>query len=154
MIKIILVLLTFCTFMFPGVKNHKVVNKGGNNQDMKVSIRNYLLYQSTHSVKLKDNDSVDTSRIQYLPKWYSMITNLPDDMVRFYNKEITINNIPLFLGISAATAGLILTDNSTWKASHKFYNTNSFNKRWSDIIVKIGDGSSQFGLAGGLCCMV
>ena len=89
----------------------------------------------------------DSSNFIYVPKWYSMITNLPDDMAGFYRQDITIKNVPLFLGIGALTAGMIITDNQTWKASDKIYKRSGFIKSASDIFVEVGDGRSQFGLA-------
>ena len=53
-------------------------------------------------------------------KWYSMFTNLPGDMVSFYNVNITSKKIPLYAGIAFLTAGFMITDNQTWKASDKF----------------------------------
>lgn len=149
-LKTILICLSLCSTLFSEVKHNNAGKKSENDMNNKSFILKACIHSdSAYSNRSRILDSENSINDQYLPKWYNMITNLPNDMVRFYNKEITIKNIPLFLGISAATAGLILTDNKTWKESHKFYNTNSFNKRWSDIIVKIGDGSSQFGLAGG-----
>ena len=150
-LKTILICYSICVFAFPAGKVNITWKKSVKDRDKKsVLLKTYFQDDSSYSAHSKIIESKDSTGNQYLPKWYNMITNLPDDMVRFYNKEITVKNVPLFLGISAATTGLILTDNDTWKASDKFYKRNSFNKRWSDIIVKIGDGSSQFALAGGL----
>ena len=103
-------------------------------------------YGNLHSNDIK-NRKVDSLNNTYVPKWHSMITNLPQDMVSFYNEDITFNKIPLYLGIAASTAGLIATDNQTWKASDKFYHESSFNKTASDIFEFVGDGRSQLGLA-------
>ncbi len=149
-LKTILICLSLCTLIFSEIKENKGSKKSENYRNKKsLILRTCFQSDSSFNIQSRSFKSEDSIDDQYMPKWYSMITNLPGDMVRFYNKEITIKNIPLFLGISAATAGLILTDNDSWKASDKFYKSNSFNKRWSDIIVKVGDGSSQFGLAGG-----
>ncbi len=148
LLKSTLILFLLSITVFPAVKGnthknikHRPVNESGYRPGIDSS---YAFMAINRKTILNDSISDD-----YLPHWYDMITNLPGDMVRFYDKEITVKNIPMFLGISAATAGLILTDNQTWQYAHKFYLRNSFNKRWSDIIVQIGDGSSQFGLAGG-----
>jgi membrane-associated phospholipid phosphatase len=74
-------------------------------------------------------------------KWYSMFTNIPGDMVKFYDREITLDNIPIYGGIVVLTAGAIITDGQTLKASKKF------NKNMSDLFVWVGDGRTQFGLA-------
>ncbi len=82
------------------------------------------------------------------PKWYEMITNLPEDMVSFYHIDIRIEKIPIYTGIAVLTAGLIMTDEKTWKASDNFYNQSQIHKNISDLFVDFGDGSSQFSIAG------
>ncbi len=94
-----------------------------------------------------DSEKVGERNIS-VPKWYNMVTNLPSDMVKFYHKDIRIEKIPIFLGISAATAGLILLDNNIWRASDRFYNQSQFNKNLSDLFVNFGDGKFQFVVAG------
>jgi membrane-associated phospholipid phosphatase len=93
------------------------------------------------------NSRPDSLNNMYVLKWYSMFTNLPGDMVSFYHEDITTPKIPLYFGIAALTAGLIATDNLSWRASDKFYRKSGFNKTASDIFVEVGDGRSQFGLA-------
>jgi len=68
-------------------------------------------------------------------------------MVDFYEQDLTLKNVPLYLGIGALTTGLVMTDNETWKASDRLYKKPGFYKSASDIIVEVGDGRSQFGLA-------
>ena len=148
-IKTILFSLFLCTFILPQ-NNH--INKTHYPDKLTAPALNYSI-DSTRPQAYQTISHIDTPEEQYSPKWYSMITNLPDDMVQFYKKEMTLRNVPMFLGISAATAALILTDNNTWTAANKFYTTNSFNKRWSDNLIRIGDGSSQFVLAGGFGIM-
>ena len=84
----------------------------------------------------------------FVPKWYQMFTNIPGDCVQFYNTNFVSEKIPLYAGITVLTAGLIVTDNQTWQGSDKLYNQSPALKRWSNIFVKIGDGRTQFGLAG------
>ncbi len=89
----------------------------------------------------------DSLNYGYVPKWYSFITNLPGDMVDFYRLDFTSKNIPVGIGIGTLTAGLLLTDNQTWKASDKIYKKGGFVKSASNLFVRAGDGTSQFGLA-------
>ncbi|MDP4117054.1 MAG: phosphatase PAP2 family protein [Bacteroidota bacterium] len=112
-----------------------------------------IRYMADNTIK-KDNEGIkDSSGFNSLvmlntpPKWYDMFTNIPGDLASFYENEITVKNIPLFLGISAATAILIATDQETYEASDRFYNKKIFYKNWSDIFVSIGDGKSQFGIS-------
>jgi membrane-associated phospholipid phosphatase len=89
-----------------------------------------------------DTDSV------FVPKWYQMFTNIPGDCVQFYNTNFISEKIPLYAGVTLLTAGLIATDEQTWHGSNKIYQQSNTVKRWSDIFVKIGDGRTQFGVAG------
>jgi membrane-associated phospholipid phosphatase len=82
------------------------------------------------------------------PKWYEMFTNIPGDCVQFYNTNFVTEMIPLYAGTAVLTAGLIATDENTWQGSNKVYKKYPGVKRWSDIFVQIGDGRTQFGLAG------
>ena len=101
------------------------------------------LCQNSEAEKVSGNkDSVLT------PSWYQMFTNIPGDCVQFYNTNFVSEKIPLYAGVTVLTAGLIATDNQTWQGSDKLYKQSPALKRWSDIFVKIGDGRSQFGLAG------
>lgn len=117
--------------------------------------RNY----SSGNLSLCDTSSVASDSIysksnliskptdSYVPKWYEMITNVPGDCLRFVTQEGTIDNIPKYAGIAALTAGLIITDDKTYRESDKFYHRSSFNKNFSDIFTAVGDGRTQFGLA-------
>jgi PAP2 superfamily len=94
----------------------------------------------------KDTTSALNNKRQ-LPKWYSMVSDLPSDWLTYYKQEFTTDNIPKYLGIAVLTAGLIMTDEKTWRESERFYNRTAFNKNFSDIFTEIGDGRTQFGLA-------
>lgn len=109
-------------------------------------------YKSIDSEKVKSGnilaDKFNGGEKIIVPKWYDMITNLPHDMVKFYNKDIRLEKAPIYLGIAAITTGLILIDDKMWRASNKFYNQSQFNKNISDLFVEVGDGKAQFGIAG------
>lgn len=85
---------------------------------------------------------------EYLPEWYEMISNIPGDWLRYYKTEMTSDNLPLYAGIFALTAQLIMADDVTWQQSHKVYKSSTFAKNWSDTFTEIGDGRTQFALAG------
>lgn len=85
---------------------------------------------------------------QDVPRWYDMFANIPNDWSRFGRISFSAERIPAVLGIGAATAFLIATDDATWKASDRWYRSSSAVYRASNIGVWIGDGFPQFGLAG------
>lgn len=128
-----------------GVRNDSAFNtiKSNYNDSLKV------LNLTKKDIGVNDNKTsrTDSLSYNYIPRWYSFITNLPGDMVDFYEQDLTLKNVPLYLGIGALTTGLVMTDNETWKASDRLYKKPGFYKSASDIIVEVGDGRSQFGLA-------
>jgi membrane-associated phospholipid phosphatase len=81
-------------------------------------------------------------------KWYSMITNLPGDWVQYYSQEFRTSNIPEYVGLSVLTAGLLVTDDATYKVSDRWYKNSRAVTDVSDFFVSLGDGKSQFALAG------
>jgi membrane-associated phospholipid phosphatase len=94
------------------------------------------------TIAISNNDSV------FCPTWYDMFTNIPGNCLDYCKITFATNKIPLYAGVAVLTSGLILTDDKTWQASKKFYTSSGRVKAWSDFFVDIGDGSSQFGLAG------
>jgi hypothetical protein len=94
-------------------------------------------------------DSLMYSRSHETPvKWYSMITNIPGDWMRYYNQEFQTSNIPVYVGLSVLTAGLLVTDDATYKVSDRWYKESRAVTDVSDFFVSLGDGKSQFALAG------
>lgn len=102
---------------------------------------------STNSTKPESSTTHYPSE-EYVPKWYSMFTNIPGDWVQYYQTTFKTENILPFIGISAATAALIVADDQTWRWSHGIYDRSHFIHQASDFMENLGDGRPQFGLAG------
>lgn len=81
-------------------------------------------------------------------KWYSMITNIPGDWLTYYKEKIQPTSLPEFLALGVLTAGLIATDDATYETSDRWYKNSRTVSDVSDVFVSIGDGKSQFALAG------
>ena len=81
-------------------------------------------------------------------KWYSMITNLPGDWKQYYTIKFQVNRIPEFVGLSVLTAGLLVTDQSTYEVSDRWYKNSQTVSDVSNFFVSLGDGKSQFALGG------
>ncbi len=81
-------------------------------------------------------------------RWYSMITNIPGDWVRYSRMTFRVSEIPAFIGMTGLTVALVFTDDETWQMSHRLYSTSAFAKSGSDFFEYLGDGRPQFGLAG------
>ena len=81
-------------------------------------------------------------------KWHSMISNLPGDWKQYYQIKFHIANIPEFVGLGVLTAGLMVTDKATYEVSDRWYKESRTVTDVSDFFVSLGDGKSQFALAG------
>ena len=98
-------------------------------------------------VAAKDS-TCDTTAQRSSLKWYSMITNIPGDLVTYYKQTMQPKSIPVFLGLGVLTAGLIVTDDATYEISDQWYKNSKTVSDVSDFFVSLGDGKSQFALAG------
>jgi len=96
---------------------------------------------------VKDSTSDSTAQQSSL-KWYSMITNIPGDLSTYYKQKIQPTSIPEFLTLGVLTAGLIVTDDATYEVSDRWYKNSKTVSDVSDFFVSLGDGKSQFALAG------
>jgi len=85
---------------------------------------------------------------EYVPEWYSMFTNIPNDWVRYSRLTFTTEKIPAMVGMTFVTSALVATDDETWRLSDRWYKGSSATKRLSDLFEYMGDGRPQFGLAG------
>jgi membrane-associated phospholipid phosphatase len=98
-------------------------------------------------VVVKDSTSDSTAQRSSL-KWHSMITNIPGDWLAYYKQKIQPTSIPEFLSLGVLTAGLIVTDDATYEVSDQWYKNSKTVSDVSDFFVSLGDGKSQFALAG------
>jgi hypothetical protein len=100
--------------------------------------------------KLSSVDSIsalnrtDPENIQ----WYTMFANIPRDWGRWYDISFRKERVNDWLVIGGLTVATVLTDDITYTPSAKFYYGSSEAKKWSDFCANIGDGTTQFALAG------
>jgi membrane-associated phospholipid phosphatase len=106
-----------------------------------------LMNISFPQVNAKNADQLERPDTVSSPKWYEMFTNIPGNVADFYDISFSTNKIPIYLGVSALTAGLIAIDEKTWQESHRLYNNSNFVKSSSNLFTEIGDGRTQFGIA-------
>lgn len=100
------------------------------------------------SAAASDSTGATIPEDEYVPKWYSMFSNLPNDWVRYGRETFRTENIPAFVGMAALTGALIVVDDRAYQNSHKLYDSSAFVRHTSDFFEYIGDGRPQFGLAG------
>ena len=98
------------------------------------------------SIILKETPGIKDSVLK--PSWYQMFTNIPGDLAEFYKTTFNSDNIPLYGGVALLTTGLIMTDEKTWQESNRLYKQSRGVKALSDFFTEIGDGRTQFGMAG------
>jgi hypothetical protein len=77
-----------------------------------------------------------------------MFSNIPRDWGRWYDISFRRERTNEWLIIGGLTAVTLLTDDITYTPSAKFYHSSPQAKKWSDFCANIGDGTTQFALAG------
>jgi len=98
------------------------------------------------------SDSVSAMTIAAFDEvqWYTMFANLPRDWGRWYDISFRKERLNEWLIIGGLTVATVLTDDITYTPSARFYHSSSQSKKWSDFCANIGDGTTQFALAGSL----
>ncbi len=96
--------------------------------------------QSVASVDSTENKSImfmdsanDPSSPHFIPKWHDMITNIPNDWVKYFSVTWNENKIPLYLTVAALTAATIVTDDKTWQETRKWHDASSFNTKFDEF---------------------
>jgi hypothetical protein len=88
------------------------------------------------------------SNVMKPTKWYTMIENIPYNWGRWGEIAFRKDKTNEWLWISGLTALTIITDDDTYTPSDRFYRSSDGAKYWSDFFAAMGDGRTQFGLAG------
>ena len=83
----------------------------------------------------------------YRPGPVDFITNLPGDWVDWTTENVTVENVPIIAGITAATVALVLIDEEGYHVLRDPYLRSPDFQKASDMAVFIGDGKFQFGIA-------
>ena len=91
-------------------------------------------------------DKGDSENIQ----WYTMFANIPRDWGRWYDISFRKERANEWIVIGGLTLATFLTDDITYTPAARFYNNSPGAKKWSDFCANIGDGTTQFALAGAM----
>ncbi|MGD0037716.1 MAG: phosphatase PAP2 family protein [Bacteroidota bacterium] len=83
-------------------------------------------------------------------QWYTMIANIPRDWERWYDISFQKERVNEWLIIGGLTVATYLTDDITYTPAAKFYHSSSSAKNLSDFCANMGEGTTQFALAGTL----
>jgi len=139
--RVMLVSIIMCVGFFrTGTLQAKEKNHDAANGDS-----TFVKINESHT--LSDTLAVDHDP-EYLPTWYDMITRIPGDWVEYSKETFQGKNIPAFLGISAATAALVVVDRQWYWTEKDWYDESSTFRTFSNWMVFTGDGRFQFGLVG------
>lgn len=87
-------------------------------------------------------------RGEFVPAWHDMFTNLPGDWQRSFRMTFRSSSIPAILGVSAVTLGFIAIDHHMYRSAKSFYESSPSAESATDFFVSLGDGKSQFLMAG------
>jgi hypothetical protein len=91
-------------------------------------------------------DNLELENVQ----WYTMFANIPRDWERWYDISFRKERVNEWLIIGGLTVATYFTDDMTYTPSARFYHSSPEVKKWSDFCANIGDGTTQFALAGTL----
>jgi hypothetical protein len=91
-------------------------------------------------------DKADSENVQ----WYTMFANIPRDWERWYDISFRKERLNEWLIIGGLTVATYFTDDMTYTPSTRFYHSSPEAKKWSDFCANIGDGTTQFAVAGAL----
>jgi membrane-associated phospholipid phosphatase len=83
-------------------------------------------------------------------QWYTMFANIPRDWERWYNISFHKERVNEWLIVGGLTLATYVTDDITYSPSEKFYHSSAAAKNLSDFCANIGDGTTQFAVAGTL----
>jgi hypothetical protein len=101
--------------------------------------QNITSQDSSFSMNRKDTENI---------RWYTMFSNIPRDWERWYDISFRKERTSEWLYIGGLTIATYLTDDMTYTPSERFYHSSPEAKKWSDFCANIGDGTTQFALAG------
>jgi hypothetical protein len=83
-------------------------------------------------------------------KWYTFIQNLPRDWSQWAQTSFRSDKIGDWAVVAGLTTALFVTDDATYTPSKHLFESSSPARNLSNLAAEMGDGSTQFGVAGAL----
>ena len=106
--------------------------------------------QGRQKLSLPDSVSTLSGESSENIQWYSMFANIPRDWERWYDISFRKERVNEWLIVGGLTLATYMTDDITYTPSEKFYHSSTAAKNLSDFCANIGDGTTQFAVAGTL----
>ena len=83
-------------------------------------------------------------------RWYTMFANIPRDWERWYDISFRKERLNEWYIIGGLTLATYFTDDLTYTPAAKFYKSSTTVKTMSDFCANMGEGTTQFAVAGAL----
>jgi len=83
-------------------------------------------------------------------KWYTFIQNIPRDWSQWAQTSFRADKVGDWSIVAGLTTALMLTDDKTYTPSKHFFQSSSVARNLSNLGAMMGDGSTQFAIAGAL----
>lgn len=109
-----------------------------------------LQAQETQKTFIPDSVSTLRTTDPENVQWYTMIANIPRDWERWYDFSFRKERVNDWLLVGGLTLATYLTDDITYTPASKFYHSSTSAKNISDFCANMGEGTTQFALAGSL----
>ncbi len=94
-------------------------------------------------------DSAGQAPAEYPPvRWYTFIVNIPRDWSQWAQTAFRQERIGDWALVTGLTTALFVTDDITYTPSKRLFESSERAGYWSNFAAEIGDGRTQFGLAG------
>jgi membrane-associated phospholipid phosphatase len=81
-------------------------------------------------------------------KWYTMITNIPNDWSLFARNTFRSESVPTIAGIAGLTGILYFADNRTYRDMNNYTTRYPRLRSWNNDLIDVGDGRYEFGFIG------
>lgn len=104
--------------------------------------------ETADQISPADSSQVGQSELYPPIKWYTFIVNIPRDMSQWTQSSFRQNKIGDWALVSGLTAALFVTDDITYTPSKRLFESSERAGYWSNFAAEIGDGRTQFGVAG------
>jgi len=127
-------------------------------------IRSTLLCQTTTEARIaqsflpphtsfgfsQDSSQSDLSAPAERITWYTFIQNIPRDWSQWAQSYFRSDKIGDWAVVAGLTTALFVTDDNTYTPSKHLFQSSDRARDWSNFAAEIGDGTTQFGVAGAL----
>ena len=104
--------------------------------------------EDTDQFSSTDSSQAGHSELYPPVQWYTFIENIPRDMSQWTQSSFRDDKIADWALVSGLTVALFVTDDITYTPSKRFFESSERAGYWSNFAAEIGDGRTQFGVAG------